>query len=177
MPRPIARVLLTCMMSVLLSGLPASGREANAAADAAQKCRLLLTLTRYVQWPDTVAASEPLRLCVAQRSEPVLQSLMALQGQLVNGRRVQVQAKAPWDHCHVLYLHASAEGADAQLKALGDKATLTVGDAPDFIQQGGMVQLLVANDALRFDVDLAAIHRARLGLSGQAMKLARRVRG
>jgi hypothetical protein len=76
----------------------------------------------------------------------------------------------------VLYIHASAEGGDALPKSLADNATLTVGDAAGFINQGGMVQLLMANDALHFDVDLGAVHRARLGLSSQAMNLARRVR-
>jgi hypothetical protein len=172
----LVRTMLTCMVSVLLAGLPRPAAAVDPAVDAAKKARLLLTLTRFAQWPGTPAPGEPLRLCVAQRSEPVLRSMLALQGQSVNGRAVVVQQKAPWDNCHVLYIHASAEGGDALPKSLADNATLTVGDAAGFINQGGMVQLLMVNDALHFDVDLGAVHRARLGLSSQAMNLARRVR-
>jgi hypothetical protein len=53
---------------------------------------------------------------------------------------------------------------------------LTLGAVDGFLSQGGMVELVNVNDALRFDVSLKAVRSAQLALSSQVLKLARQVR-
>jgi hypothetical protein len=53
---------------------------------------------------------------------------------------------------------------------------LTLGAVDGFLARGGMVELVVVDDALRFDVDLHALRDSGLVLSSHALKLARRVR-
>ena len=57
----------------------------------------------------------------------------------------------------------------------GGAPALLVGALDGFAQQGGMVELVNVNDALRFDVNLAALRNAHLGLSSQVLKLARQL--
>ena len=52
---------------------------------------------------------------------------------------------------------------------------LTIGDVAGFLVAGGMIELVIENDAMRFDVNLEAVRQRRIRLPGQVLKLARRV--
>lgn len=169
-------LVLTVGLSVLL-GLASPGAwGADALSEANLKTRLTLTLTRFVQWPGGPAVGEPLRLCLAQRNADVARAFADIDGQVVNGRKVQVHKAPPVEGCHVLYVHASTERGGDLVKSASGAAMLTVGDGEGFVAQGGMVELVLVNDAMRFDINLTAMRRAQVALSSQAMKLARQVR-
>ena len=53
---------------------------------------------------------------------------------------------------------------------------LTVGDVPGFLAAGGMIELLIDNDSVRFDVNLVALRGQHIRLPAQVLKLARQVR-
>ena len=79
--------------------------------------------------------------------------------------------------CDLLFVDGSAARATAEALPLSaERPTLTLGAVDGFLSQGGMVELVNVNDSLRFDVNLKALRAARLGLSGQVLKLARQVR-
>jgi YfiR/HmsC-like len=154
----------------------ASECHAQATSEASLRAKLTLSLSRFAQWPGAPTSAEPLRLCVAQRNAEVARAFTEVDGQLVSGRRVQLQKAPPLAGCHVLYIHASAEQPGELIKAGAAASMLTISDAEGFIAQGGMVELVSVNDAMRFDVNLAALRQAQLGLSSQVLKLARQVR-
>ncbi|WP_088280787.1 YfiR family protein [Ideonella sp. A 288] len=139
------------------------------------KARLALNLARFAQRP-AAAASEPLRLCLAHRDAAFEQAFGELEGKLVNGRRIVLQKAPPVQGCDVLYVHASADRGAELVRACQGGATLTIGDGEGFLAHGGMVELVVVNDALRFDVNLGPVRQAQLGLSSQVLKLARQVK-
>ena len=64
---------------------------------------------------------------------------------------------------------------DSVQRILGTAPILTIGDLPDYAQNGGMIALRAEGNRLRFDVNLAAVQRAGLVLSGQMVKLAGKV--
>jgi hypothetical protein len=53
---------------------------------------------------------------------------------------------------------------------------LTVGDVPGFLAAGGMIELLIDNDSVRFDVNQSALREKNIRLPSQVLKLARQVR-
>lgn len=169
------RAAMACAMAawVMAGGLlPA---RAQPHPEAALKARLTLSLTRFAQWPDA-AGSTVLHLCVAQRDPAIAQGFAELDGQVVNGRRVKVIRVPPMSDCHVLFVHASAERVPELIRAAGAVGVLVVGDAEGMLAQGGMVELVAVDDALRFDIHQGALRRANLTLSSQVLKLARQVR-
>jgi YfiR/HmsC-like len=153
-------------------------------SESAVKARMVLSLARFVQWPAQGEGVEAgvLRVCVAARQGDAVAAFSGLHGQVVAGRTVHVQpvsgavAGAEAAPCHVLYLHSSAERAAELLAQAGRSATLTVGDAEGFLNRGGMVELMLVNDAIRFDIHLKALRAAQLTLSSQVLRLARQVR-
>jgi hypothetical protein len=55
--------------------------------------------------------------------------------------------------------------------------TLTVGDYPEFLNEGGVVYLRMVGGRVRFEVNVAAARRSGLHLSSQLLRLAMAVHG
>ena len=167
------------LVAALVAGWPQAGQPQS--SDAVAKARFVVTLARFVQWPDSPvgAGTTDLRLCVLQNSPALAAAFAAHDGASVAGRRLGVSLKpAPsLPGCDLLFVDESAARAARPL--LAESATLpmlTLGAVDGFLAQGGMIELVVVDDALRFDVDLKALRATGLSLSSQVLKLARRVR-
>lgn len=184
---PLLPRLRHLLALALLAGLalPPAARAQSVGSDARAKARLVITFSRFVQWPAHAFAHEdsPLLLCVAHDS-PVL--VDAFRRQLATppaGRPLQLvwwptpggQASAPGGSCHLLYIDDSAPRRLAELLPPPDAPVLTMAQHDGFASRGGMVELVVVNDALRFDVNLSALQKAELGVRAGALKLAREV--
>lgn len=162
------------MVLAALCGVPAPA-TAQAPTEAAVKAKLTLSLTRFVQWP-AGGSGEPLRVCLAQRDATIAQAFSESDGQVVNGRRIQVVKAPPVAGCHVLYVHASADRQSELVRLASSASALVVGDADGTLNLGGMVEFVPVNDSIRFDVNMAALRQAQLTVSSQVLKLARQVR-
>lgn len=149
--------------------------QAQVQAEAALKAKLTLSLTRFAQWPASVSA-DALRLCLAQRDPGIALAFAEADGQVINGRRIQVVKAPPLTGCNVLYVHASAERPGDLIRAAVAGPVLVVGDAEGTLTWGGMVEFVPVNDSIRFDINMAAVKQAQLTISSQVLKLARQVR-
>jgi len=175
-PHPCApRRGLALLLAALAALCLAQSASAQAGSEAALKLRLVLTLSRFVQWPAPVVADQPLALCVGTRRGEVDPVFAAADGQSVGTRRVRLLKAGGSEGCDLLYLPSGADQAAALLRAQAQRPVLTVSDADGFLTRGGMVELVLVNDALRFDVNQTALRSAHLGLSSQALRLARHV--
>lgn len=75
--------------------------------------------------------------------------------------------------CAILFLGASeASHLDRDLTALSKMPVLTVSDMPDFVDVGGMIQFVLRDDRVRFEVNLGAVKRSGLVVSSQLLKVA-----
>lgn len=146
------------------------------AGDAVAKARFAVTFARFVQWPS--GDGQPLRLCVLQNSPSLAQAFAAHQGASVGGRRLSIVLRpAGASECDLLFVDDSGSAAVAPMLAdAKSRPVLTLGAIDGFLMQGGMVELVNVDDALRFDVDLRSARDAHLGLNSQVLKLARRVK-
>lgn len=166
--------LLAALFGATLLALPPHA-EAAPGQDALV-LRIVLALARFTQWPDAAAPEQTLRLCVAPVRNELPAAFAAADGQRSGAWRVQVLRAAPGEHCHLLFLPEAAEQATALLRASARAPVLTIGESDGFLSRGGMVELLLVHDALRFDVQLGSLRGAGLDLSSQALRLARQVR-
>ncbi len=80
--------------------------------------------------------------------------------------------------CAVIFMSAD-EGAKIRedLAILSPSDALTVSDASDFLERGGMIQFLLVENHLRFAVNLVAVKRAHLTLSSELLRVAFSVTG
>ena len=80
--------------------------------------------------------------------------------------------------CAILYLGArDSDELREDLAILSGSDALTVSDAADFLDRGGMIQFLLIQNHVRFAVNLNAVNRAHLVLSSELLRVAYSVIG
>ena len=118
------------------------------------------------------------------------------QGKKVKDKKIQVvylsekdiNAKYPKSlkNCTVLFFHAQHDkkrGKDESyqydlkkiLALIKGKSVLTIGETKGFLEQGGMINFVVAEKKIRFEINLVALEQAKLKARAQLLKLAKRV--
>jgi hypothetical protein len=80
--------------------------------------------------------------------------------------------------CAILFISATESNHIREdLAILGNADILTVSDAPDFLEHGGMVQFLLVSSHVRFSVNLDAVNKTHLILSSELLRVASSVSG
>jgi len=80
--------------------------------------------------------------------------------------------------CEVVFISVyEGERISEDLAVLAGSEVLTVSDASDFLERGGMIQFVTVVDHVRFAVNLEALNRSHLGLSSELLKVAVTVKG
>ena len=80
--------------------------------------------------------------------------------------------------CAIVFLNADeGERLREDLALLAPFDVLTVSDAPDFLERGGMIQFLLIQNHVRFAVNLNAVNHAHLVLSSELLRVASSITG
>lgn len=180
MLRPLAHFLLT------LAGIggAAAGRalamdetETLRSPEYSVKAAYLYNFAKFTEWPDTGAESEAMTFCIAG-ADPFGDAFEALEEKGFLGRPVVVRRAPPDLHgCRVLFVNEpdAVRRAEILLRA-GNETILTVGDQEGFIDAGGMIGFVIADDRVQFEANQTAAEQAGLTLGARMLELARRVK-
>lgn len=140
----------------------------------------LLNFGKFVQWPAD-ERSQPLNICILG-VDPFGGTLdRFVQHGTIDGRAlavVRLKTVSNAGSCSILYFSSSeAPHFEQDMSALALLPVMTVSDMPAFAARGGMIQFVVENDRVRFDVNLGAAQKSGLVLSSQLLKVAEHVVG
>jgi hypothetical protein len=146
------------------------------------KAAFLYNFLRYTEWPAAAIPGPGVPLLIGVLGdEPLERTLGAvLRGKTVQGRPLEVrrvrlgpEAQAS----HLLFVSASERVRVGQvLDAVRGAPVLTVGETDGFAQAGGVINFVLEEGRVRFEVNQDAAQRARLRLSSRLLALARIVR-
>jgi len=171
--RPIS--ILVCFLALAVTAEAQSAR----APEYEVKAAFLYNFARFVEWPSQAfpSPSAPFRICVLGR-DPFGDAVSNIvKGKTISGRSIhnmQVQSPAEARSCHVLFLSQSdPETLKQGLERLRDLPILTVGESAGFLPLGGMINFVLEQDRVRFEVNLAAAERHHLKLSSKLLAVAR----
>jgi hypothetical protein len=167
----------------LLLAPAASAAAAPASLEYPVKAALLLSFAKFVEWPagSAQADSDSVALCVLGTDPfgPLLDSTVV--GRTAGGRPVTVRRAnrvEEMEGCHIAFVASGpAERMRGALASLGSQPVVTVGESARFGEQGGVISLVVEENVVRFDVNLAAARQAGVQLSSKLLGLARAVDG
>jgi hypothetical protein len=139
------------------------------------KAAFLLNFTRFVEWPQPSPqrAAEPFSICILG-DDPFGDSLnRIIAGEKIAGRPILIKhiRKFP-DACELLFIPAS-EPSQAAVLSQARRDVLTVGEAPDFLRDGGMIRFLIDDHRVRFDINRQAVDRSFLKMSARLLGVAR----
>jgi hypothetical protein len=77
----------------------------------------------------------------------------------------------------VLFIDAEEESrVEWVLQRVAKLPVLTISDAPNFVQAGGIIGMFQENNKMRFDINLAAARQNNLVVSSNLLRLARTVK-
>jgi hypothetical protein len=137
---------------------------------------------QFVDWPaDAFAAVDSPLVIGVLGNDPFGQTLdEVIEGETVNNHPVVVRrfhTLQEMDHVHVLYVGKSeTPHLGSILEGLKGKSILSVSDIEDFSYRGGIVRFLIANNKVRFRINVDAAREANLQISSKLLQLAEIVR-
>lgn len=142
------------------------------------KAAFLFNFAKFVEWPADSFKDDfsPINLCILG-TDPFGSALDTIKGKTVKGRPLKIR----WTNqvndiegCHILFISASEkENLKEILYGLRRSNTLTVSEINGFAQMGGMINFIIVDQKVRFEINLDVAQRSRLKMSAQLLKLAR----
>ena len=152
-----------------------SPAQQQAPSEYEVKAAYLYYFGKFVAWPREVAVGgDSFVICVLGEDPfgPALDRTIAgerIGGKSVTLRRVAKVQEGPG--CRVMFISASEEKRlDETLAALAKSAILTVSDLPQFTRRGGMIQFVLQQSRVRFEVNLTAAQEARLAMNSELLR-------
>ncbi len=135
----------------------------------------LYNFGKFVHWPSD-AEHGALNICILGNDQfgPNLDQIVA--NESIDSRHlavVRLPDTSGIKSCAILFINsAEAPHLEADLSALAASPIMTVSDMPGFLDRGGMVQFVVKDGKVRFEVNLNATGKCGLVLSSQLLKVA-----
>jgi hypothetical protein len=175
--RPI--FVCTAVICTLAAALaPGAGLAQPVPPDAMDrfKAAYVFNFAKFVAWPAS-APADVLTICF--RGATAVHDLLAhdVSGALIGARRVivrSIQTAQRADGCSIVYVGAEL-APDTNLASSVPPFALTVSDALDFTDHGGMIGLFTEGNRLRFNINLENARLAGLKVSSDLLQLASRV--
>jgi len=177
-----APIVVATLLGVLAPTAPNTAESGSPPLEFQVKAAFLYNFAKFVEWPREAFrdADAAFVICVVDDEEFADALDRAIQGKTVDGRGFQVRrlpASDPTDFCQILYLGAAGSSRLAGLlETLRGAPVLTVGDALGFIRHGGIINFIVRDNRLRFEINPDAASRAGLRISSKLLTLASVVR-
>jgi hypothetical protein len=176
------RMRLLCKLMAVIPLLVVSSACAQQKPTQYQvEATYLYNFSQFVAWPPSAAATaNSFNICVLGQDPfgPALANI--LPGETIGGKSIaatRIRTPEEAANCRVLFISSSESGRLKEiLTVLRGASVLTVSDLPEFTRRGGIVQFLLVEDRVRFEVNLAAAERARLTLSSELLKVATTIR-
>jgi len=171
---------IPAVLCLLFAALGALGQKKP--SEYQVEAAYLYNFGRFVEWPSqaTAVRTDTFTICVLGQ-DPFGSSLdAALVGEKIGNRSVvakRISVARESADCQILFISSSeANRLNKIIEALDKSAVLTVSDIPQFSQQRGMIQFVLEENRIRFEVNLTAAQRAGLALSSELLKVATAVR-
>jgi hypothetical protein len=144
------------------------------------KAAFINNFTKFVEWPREAfpGVTTPLKICIFGRDPFGGNFEQSIEAELGGRRQIveRPQTLAQLRTCHVAFIARSEQGRYRQvLDGLRDAAILTIGESPDFLQSGGIINFTVERNRVRFSVNLVPAERVALRISSRLLRLAETV--
>jgi hypothetical protein len=169
----LAKKLFT--VSLLGGWIATSVAAQSSRPELAIKTEFVLRFPEFVEWP-APADGRSLSLCLSA-AHPFGHAFQESLNAQSRGRRITVRELRNGETargCDALYV---APSDLSLLSEVRDLPILTIGDQPNFCQRGGIINLLVVDGRVRFEIDLERARHAKLKLDSQLLRLASKVHG
>ena len=151
------------------------------------KAVYLYNFGRFIEWPaaaptrESAPNDDTFAICVLGH-DPFGHALDdTLAGEVIDKRKLiakRISNSRDAIGCRILFVSSSETGHLSEiLPSLENTGILTVSDMSGFTANGGMIQFVLKDNKVRFEVNLTATKQAGLTLSSQLLKVATNIIG
>jgi len=172
-------VLFRACVLMLLIVIPPFNHAALAvnATEYEVKAAYLYHFTQFIDWPDSAFSSpqDGFNICIMGKN-PFGSALMPLLKRNYKGHPFNLHyptnATEARD-CHLLYIATDISNNETSiLESLKDSPVLTVSSLPNFVEKGGGIGFLLADNHVRFAVNRATNNHIGIVSSAKLLELA-----
>ncbi len=167
------------------------------------KAAFLYNFINFADWPEAKIAdsNQPITIGIIG-SRDFLKAFEPIKHKKIKGRTIALKYfpgyekpqnsedtnDAQWNEkietlisCHVLLLcngnFGPIESSGRIIRALKGSPVLTVGETDGFLESGGVINFLMENERVRFEINNTAARQAKLKIRSKLLRLAKRVIG
>lgn len=133
--------------------------QAQSASEYQVKAAFLFNFARFVEWPADafLSADSPLQICILGQDPFGRDFEQMIEDKTVSGHRIEIahpegvpQARA----CQILFIALpDKQQMLPVLQGLKGASVLTVGDAPGFAKMGGIINFVLDDNRVRFEIN------------------------
>ena len=142
------------------------------------KAAFIYNFARFCEWPDQAFANANAPMTIGVLGENVFGDNLSrtIDGKAIRGHPLQFEecnSMAQATNCQVLFISSSEKNHLSQiLGQLQGTRILTISETDDFIGDGGMINLKIVDDKVRFEINNDAAKKAGLTISSKLLSLA-----
>lgn len=170
---PLRHILVLCLFSGQILGAQNIVHESDVEA------AYLFNFAKFMRVPNHAAPNFNICVLGANPFGSALDQLTAQES--IDGHPIRIIHTLGAESvrtCDILFLaEPDLPHLTHELELVGDAPVLTVSTAPGFVTHGGMIQFIVQQNRVRFQVNLDAVTRAHIELSSELLKVALAVTG
>ena len=176
----LSRLLMTIAMVILPSlGSEAQGQDSSVSSEYLIKAGFIYNFANLVQWPSNAFAQPDSPIVIGILGEDPFGTILdrVLEGKKVNGRAFRVKrlrAAPDLKECHIVFVSSSEMSRLAEaIHLVKGMPILTIGEIPGFARRGGIINLILEDNKVHFEVNVEAAKEADLNISSRLLALAR----
>jgi len=176
----LSRLLMTIAMVILPSlGSEAQGQDSSVSSEYLIKAGFIYNFANLVQWPSNAFAQPDSPIVIGILGEDPFGTILdrVLEGKKVNGRAFRVKrlrAVPDLKECHIVFVSSSEMSRLAEaIHLVKGMPILTIGEIPGFARRGGIINLILEDNKVHFEVNVEAAKEADLNISSRLLALAR----
>lgn len=181
-------LFLITLMTIATTTTHANGQSGNNTVDPMKeynvKAAYLYSFGRYVTWPAGTWQSDdqPFVIGVIGESRILVVLTQIAQTRKIGGRAIQVRkldSIGVAQDCQIVFVSKELD-ADAQRSIILSRPTasvLLVGESPGFAHAGGVVNFEIADDVVRFQINVDAAQNKRISVDAKLLRVAELVAG
>jgi len=185
-------ILLLTLFSLVLVAAPRVRADSEKSKEYQIKAAFLYNFINFVDWPKekvtdsnnliTIGiigtdpfgkAFEPLKNKQAKGKKVIIKRFISLKESEKSDNQIQAIRK-----CHLLFVCRSEKQQLRKIiNIVKDHSVLLVGDMNDFLESGGIVNFVIENQKVRFEINNNAAKQAKLNIRSKLLRLAKKVIG
>jgi hypothetical protein len=169
--------MLVYLIASAMLIVPAQARAQSVPVNEYQlKAVFLFHFAQFVDWPPAAFPDSQAPLVIGILGNDPFGSYLheTVRGELVNGHPLIIQRYRRLDEiktCHILFITGTeTDKLEQVVTALRSRNILTVSDAGNFAEQGGMIQFVTEHSKIRLRINLEAAKSANLTISSKLLR-------